>query len=50
MVKLILHADKHRSFLQVDTIILGMRNQACPKYQEKQVCNIFAISQRKREG
>ena len=27
-----LHADKHRSFLQGDTIILGESNQACPKY------------------
>ena len=25
------HADKHRSFLQNDTIILGVCNQACPK-------------------
>ena len=26
------HADKHRSLLQVDTIILDVCNQACPKY------------------
>ena len=26
------HADKHQSLLQVDTIILGVCNQACPKY------------------
>ena len=26
------HADKHRSFLQVDTIILGVCSQDCPKY------------------
>ena len=26
------HADKHRSLLQVDTVILGVCNQACPKY------------------
>ena len=26
------HADKHRSLLQVDTINLGVCNQACPKY------------------
>ena len=25
------HADKHRSLLQIDTIILGMCNQACLK-------------------
>ena len=27
-----LHADKHQSLVQVDTIILGVCNQACPKY------------------
>ena len=32
-----LHADKHRSLLQGDTIILGECNKACPKYP-KQVC------------
>ena len=32
-----LHADKHRSLLQGDTMILGESNQACPKYP-KQVC------------
>ena len=26
------HADKHGSFLQVDTIILSLGSQACPKY------------------
>ena len=26
------HADKHQSFLQVDTIILGVCIQGCPKY------------------
>ena len=26
------HADKHRSLIHVDTIILSLRNQACPKY------------------
>ena len=26
------HADKHQSPLQVDTIILGVYNQLCPKY------------------
>ena len=25
-------ADKHQSLLQVDTIILGLCNQACPNY------------------
>ena len=27
-----LHADRHRSFLQVDTIILGLRSHTYPKY------------------
>ena len=26
------HADKHGSFLQVNTIVLGVCSQACPKY------------------
>ena len=26
------HVDKHRSLLQVDTNILGVCNQSCPKY------------------
>ena len=26
------HTDKHRSFFQADTIILGVCSQACPKY------------------
>ena len=25
-------ADKYQSFVQVDAIILGVYNQACPKY------------------
>ena len=32
------HADKHRSLLQADTIILGVCNQACPKFAY--LCNI----------
>ena len=32
------HADKHQSLLQVDTIILGVCNQACPKYAKEEVC------------
>ena len=42
-------ADKCKSFLEVDSISLGLHSQACPKYQ-KQICNIFAISQGKRKG
>ena len=43
-----LHADKHESFLQDDSITLIVFSQAFPK-SLKQVCNIFAISQGKRE-
>ena len=32
------HADKHRSLLRVDTITLGVCNQACPKYPKYEVC------------
>ena len=45
-----LPADKHKSFLQVDSITLGVCNQTHPKYAKQQVYNIFAISQGKREG
>ena len=44
-----LPGDKHKSFLQDDSITLGVRSQACPKYPKRQVCNILVISQRKRE-
>ena len=30
------HADKHGSFLQVNTIVLGVCSQACPKYPPPQ--------------
>ena len=42
-------ANKHESFLQVDSITLGLRRHACPKYP-KQVYNIFVIPQGKCEG
>ena len=29
-----LTADKNQRFLQIDTIILGMRCQACPNYRK----------------
>ena len=35
-----LHADKHEIFLQGDSITLGVRSQACPKYPKQQLCNI----------
>ena len=44
-----LHADKHDSFLQIDTMIWDGHGQAFSKYSQYQVCNIFAISQRKWE-
>ena len=43
-------ADKHKNFLQVDRISLGVHSQACTKYRKQQVYNIFAISQRKHGG
>ena len=42
-------ADEHRSFLQVDTIILGVHSQTCWKYPKEQAYNISAVSQGKRE-
>ena len=38
-----LPADKHKKFLQDDSITLGVHSQACPKYPKQQVCSIFAI-------
>ena len=43
-------ADKHKSFLQVDSITLDVHSQACRKYPKQQVYNISAMSQGKREG
>ena len=40
-------ADKHKNFLQNDSITLGVHIHACPKYLGQQVYNIFAISQEK---
>ena len=45
-----LPANKYQSFLQVDSITLGLCNQVCPKYPKQYVCNIFVISQGKHEG
>ena len=30
-----LPVNKHESFVQVDSITLGMRSQACPKYSKQ---------------
>ena len=32
------HENKHRSFLQVDSINLSVCYQACPKYSKEEVC------------
>ena len=42
--------DKLKRFIQIDSITLGVRSQACPKYPQWQVYDIFEISQEKREG
>ena len=43
-------AYKHKSFLQDDSITLGLISQTDSKYQKQSVYNIFAISQVKHEG
>ena len=43
-------ANKHKRFLQDDSIALGMHRQTDPKYQKQPVYNIFAKSQGKHEG
>ena len=45
-----LPADKYKNFLQIDSIILGVHDQACPKHPKQQLYNIFAISQGKCNG
>ena len=45
-----LPADKQKTFLQVYSITVGVHSQACPKFPKQQVCNIFTISQGKREA
>ena len=39
-----------KSFLQADSIILGVPTQAFPKNTKEPVYNIFSISKRKRKG
>ena len=43
MIKDIWLANKDRSILQVDTIILVMDSQTCPKVRSTQSLDIFAI-------
>ena len=45
-----LSADKHKSFLQDNSITLDVHSQTSPKYQKQPVYNISAISQGKHEG
>ena len=44
-----LSADKHKTFLQIDSITLDVHIKACPKYPRQQVYNTLAKSQRKRK-
>ena len=45
----LLSADKNKSFLQDDSITLGVHSQACPEYPKQQIYNVFAISHGKHE-
>ena len=45
-----LPVDKRKNFLQIDSITLGVHDQACPKHPKQRLYNIFAISQGKRKG
>ena len=45
-----LPSDKHKNFLQIDNITLGVHDQAYPKHPKQQLYNIFAISQGTRKG
>ena len=45
-----LPADKHKNFLQIDSITLGVHGQAWLKHPKQQLYNIFAISHGKRKG
>ena len=42
-----LHADKHESLLQIDTMILMGDGQEFPKFPKRQVCNVFTISHKR---
>ena len=45
-----LPGHQHESFVQSDSVTLGLHSQACPKYLKQQVYNMFVIFQGKREG
>ena len=42
-----LHAAKHESFLQIDTMISMGDRQAFPKFPKWQVCSVFIIPQKR---
>ena len=44
-----LHAHKHESFQQIDTLIFDGDGEAFPKFPKYQVCNVFSISKEKLE-
>ena len=43
-----LHADKHKSFLQIDTLIFDEDGQTFPKFAKYQLWNAFRITQKKK--
>ena len=45
-----LPTEKHKNFLQIDSITFGVHGQACPRHPKQQLYNTFAISQEKRKG
>ena len=44
------HEDKYQNFIQAGSINFTDHSQACPDYPKYEVCNILAISQKRREG
>ena len=43
----LLLADKHESFLQIDTIIFDGDGQAFPKFPKLHLCKVFTRSQKR---
>ena len=46
----LLRAVKHESFLQDDTVILGLCNQSCTKYHLQQACKLAISLQNLKEN
>ena len=44
------HTEKHQSLLQLDTIIFGVCNQACPKYPKYEICTSLKYLQKSIRG